>query len=330
MAAKDNLERDAAAAKPDQGTRDAIEKTKAEAKAPTQARAGERTRLKAQKALAEAEEALATAQAQVEQERQARVKAEQARAEAERALAQARKAASVESESTELPSTTAEAEGAEQRVSFVVRVTVDERGKPLRTEVEHPQSGKKETYPALDVQRLAAFIKACISPPSIAEPIISPAPPPAEAVRPESPKPAFLTISDVQVFRMGVPGVMTLMLSPNETFVVQARFQLQGPEAPSLTAQESSFEMKVYANEVTGSTSRLLTTHRANTVKGVIAYTAQTQVPGLSPGLYRLFTLVTFRAPINLAGYHEGPIVHVAGVQPLVNPTAPLEVPLPQ
>ena len=64
-----------------------------------------------------------------------------------------------------LPPSTPEEEGIEQRISFVVRLTVDERGQPRRTEVEHAQSGKKETFPGLDVQRLAAFMKACISSP---------------------------------------------------------------------------------------------------------------------------------------------------------------------
>ena len=45
-------------------------------------------------------------------------------------------------------------QGAEQRVSFVVRLTIDEHGQARRTEVEHAKSGKKETFPALDVQRL--------------------------------------------------------------------------------------------------------------------------------------------------------------------------------
>ena len=58
-----------------------------------------------------------------------------------------------------------EEEGAERRVTFIVRLTVDERGQPRRTEIEHARSGKKETFAGLDVQRLTAFMEACISPP---------------------------------------------------------------------------------------------------------------------------------------------------------------------
>lgn len=65
-----------------------------------------------------------------------------------------------------LPPSTPEEEAIEQRISFIVRLTVDERGQPRRTEIEHAQSGKKETFPGLDVQRLVAFMKACISLPN--------------------------------------------------------------------------------------------------------------------------------------------------------------------
>jgi len=109
---------------------------------------------------------LAAARAEVEQERQAWLKIGQARAEAKRALAEARQAMGAEEKNTEPPPTALGEEGAERRVTFIVRLTVDERGQPRRTEVEHAQSGKKETFPGLDVHQLAAFMKACISLPN--------------------------------------------------------------------------------------------------------------------------------------------------------------------
>jgi hypothetical protein len=72
----------------------------------------------------------------------------------------------VEKENIDLPPVLPE-EGAERRVTFIVRVTVNQRGQPRRTEIEHAQSGQKETFPDLDVQRLAAFIEKCISPQSL-------------------------------------------------------------------------------------------------------------------------------------------------------------------
>jgi hypothetical protein len=99
-------------------------------------------------------------------ERQAWANAEQARAKAERILEQARKAMDTKEGHGNLPPSTPEEEGIEQRISFIVRLTVDERGQPRRTEVEHAKSGKKEAFPGLDVQRLAAFMEACISLPN--------------------------------------------------------------------------------------------------------------------------------------------------------------------
>ena len=58
------------------------------------------------------------------------------------------------------------AKEAEKRISFILRLTVDEQGQPRRTEVEHARSGNKEAYPGLDLQRLAAFMEACISLPN--------------------------------------------------------------------------------------------------------------------------------------------------------------------
>jgi len=326
MAAQEGPKRKGPAERREEESKAAIEKAKAEA-ALTRAKDEERARLKAEEALAEAREALVAVRERVEQERLARVNAEHTKAEAETALAETRKAIGVPTENMKTPPRAPGEEG-EQRISFIVRLTVDERGQPRRTEVEHAQSGKKETFPALDVQRLAAFMRACISPPAIPEPAIAAAPSPVRVgpLTPGPPRPGTgPTVSDVRVFRMGAPGLAALVLSPDEAFVVQVRFQLQGQEALSLTAQESSFEIRVYAREVTRGTSTLLTTHRANLVRDVLEYTPQMQVPRLSLGLYHLVTLVTLHAPINVAGHHEGPIVHVFGTQPSPNPGAPLE-----
>lgn len=312
----------------------AIEKARAEADAAlTRAKEEERARLKAEEALARAQGALAGARAKLEQERLSRAEAEHARAEAETTLAEARKAIGAKTENTTPPRKPRGEEEGEQRISFIVRLTIDERGQPRRTEVEHAQSGKKETFPALDVQRLGAFMEMCISPPLIPEPATPPVPSllTKEALTPGPLGPASgLTVSDVQVFRTGALRVGALVLSPDEAFVVRARFRLHGREAPSLTAQESSFVMKVSAYEVTSGTSTLLITCRENLVNDILEYTPQALAPGLPPGLYRLGTLVTLQAPTRMVGYHDGPIVHVFGTQPSANPPIPLEVPLSQ
>jgi hypothetical protein len=104
---------------------------------------------------------------------------------------------------------------------------------------------------------------------------------------------------------------MTLVLSGEEPFGLKARFQLQGPDAQYLTTYATSFEIKVYANEVTSGESRLLTTYSTKLIQDLLEYTAPTRVPGLPHGLYRLFTLVTLSKPIKIGGYHDGPVIQV-------------------
>jgi hypothetical protein len=138
------------ASQPDEETRVALEKAMAEVEAAlARAKDEERARLKAEAALTEVRQALAAAQVEVEQERQA--------------LVQAGRAVGTETESTESPPTNPGEGGAERRVTFIVRLTVDARNQPRRTEIEHAQSGHKETFPGLDAQRLIAFMKACLS-----------------------------------------------------------------------------------------------------------------------------------------------------------------------
>ncbi len=331
MAAQEGPKRKGPAERREEESKAAIEKAKAEA-ALTRAKEEEKARLKAEEALAEARGALAAAQERVEQERLARVNAEHTRAEAETALAETRKAIGVPTENMKTPLRAPGEEG-EQRISFIVRLTVDERGQPRRTEVEHAQTAKKETFPALDLQRLAAFIEVCTRPPVVPEMTVPAVPSPVtqETLIPGPLGPtAGLTVSDVHLFRMGFLGVRTLLLNPGEGFVVQVRCRLHGPEARSLTVQGSSFDTRVYAREVTTSAFTLLTSHSENLVADVLEYRLQELVPGLPPGLYRLVTVVTLQGPTKIAAHYDGPVVHVFENQPSANPAPLLYGPLPQ
>jgi hypothetical protein len=192
-----------------------------------------------------------------------------------------------------------------KRVSFVVRMTLDKHGQYGRTEIEHVSRKKKsrrQNFPSLDGERLVAFMKACISPATIPEDGIPTAPP-----RPKS----SLIVSAVRVVHPEDPDILTLVLTPEEPFIVQARFRLQGPDSDSLTTQEPSYEMKVYANEVTSGKSRLLTTYSTKLIQDALEYTASAEVSGLPLGLYRLFTVVILSAPIKMAGFYGKTIVNV-------------------
>ncbi|HSL44677.1 MAG TPA: hypothetical protein VK897_14670 [Anaerolineales bacterium] len=259
-------------------------------------------RVNAENTLTKTQEALAAAHSKLEQERQARVKTEGARANAETPSEETRMTVPGFAETVETPAKILNDEGTERRVSFIVRLTVDERSEPRRIEIEHTQTRKKESFRYLDGERLAAFMKSYLSNVTTAHSLASETPP----------RQTFnLAVSDVRVFRTGNPGTMALKLSPEEAFVVQARFQLQSSDAISLSGQESVYEMMVYANKIASSESKLLTTYSGSLVNDALENTVQTEVPGLSPGMYRLVTLVTLRTPIAAAGHHEGPIVQV-------------------
>lgn len=331
MATRKGPKRKSPAEKPARRSKVEIEKVKAEAEAALAwAKEEEKARLKAEAALAEAQEALAEARAKVDEERLTPARTEGAKPGTERALEAAKGTIEREAADLKAPPTPDEEEG-EQRVSFVVRLTVDERGQPRRTEVEHVQSGKKERHPTLDVRRLATFMEEMsVRPPVFLERTATPLPAQVIGEAPLSVllRPARgLTVSDLRVSHKETPHVSALTLNPDEAFVVQVRFRLQGAEARSLTAQGSSFDMRVYAREVTSGRSTLLITHSDNLNENVLEYTPQTLASGLPPGLYSLLAVICIQAPTSkMVGHHDGPIVQVARVQPYISPArAPQE-----
>lgn len=303
MSAERHRKRKDPAAQPDQATSVLAEKTKAKARRQVlQGKAKERTGPKSEDALAKAQAALKAARASLRRERQARAKAEQVLAETQEALAAARLKAGQEHEVQM------------RRISFVVRLMVDKHGHPRRTEVEEVESSRKQNFLGLDGERLVSFMKASFSDP------ISLENPTDSAPHPESPtippirsekQNSSLIVSDVQVLHSEDPDVSTLTLTHEQPFIVQARFLLRGPDAQFLTTQQSSFEMKVYSNDVTNGKSKLLTTYSTMLIRDVLGYTTPVEVKGLSPGLYRLFTLIIFRRPIKLAGFYGKTIIQV-------------------
>ena len=257
------------------------------------------SRLTAERALTKVKKELTDAQAEVKQEGQIRDEAEQAKAEA----VKAENLSAVPEEGSE-----------EQRVTFVVRVTADEQGQPRRTEIEHAQSRQKKSFSTLDANKLSDFIKRHLGTSVVPEQSLPTTRPPAtdKVPPPGSSHPdATLTIANVKLVRAGVPGGMNLRLNPNEPFVIQVSLKLEGPEALSLTAQESGYEVQIYARNESSGTALSPVTYRGNLIKDTLDYATRVEAPGLLPGLYRLLTLVILRAPTKLAGHHEGPVFQV-------------------
>jgi hypothetical protein len=275
MATQRNSKRKKSRAKTSNETTFSAEKAKTETKgARTRIKEKQRARPKSKESLTEAQKALQAAQSDVKRERQARIK----------------------------------------RVSFVVRLTVDEHGQPGRTEIEHVPSGRKQNFANLEGVHLVAFIKACISPELIRQDIIPTVNTPEELITsisgPAEPR-SSLIVSDVQVFRRGNPYFMTLILSPEEPFILQAHSQFQVPNARELALQEFSFETKIYINEISTGNSQLLKTYSAKLIQDVFKYTVPIDVGGLPLGLYRLITVVSLHKPIKLVGFYGKTIIQV-------------------
>jgi hypothetical protein len=274
------------------------------------------TRQKQEKTRAKSKKTRANAHVAQEPKRQAQIKTKRRRAGHKISSAEPREAVKRNTKSKKTMLLALGKAGTEHRVSFVIRVTVDEQGQPRRTEVEHARSGKKEIFPTLNVEKLATFMRACIGSPIQSEPVSTTSP---STARPEMPTPQLdgrlsrVAISEVNIFRDNTPGIMTLTLKPDEDILVQIHFRLEGPDASSATAQESSFQIKVFAQELTGGTSKLLTIYKANLVNDVLEYAPQVKIPGLSPGIYHLIIWVTLRTPMRLAAYHESLVIHVYG-----------------
>ena len=129
---------------------------------------------------------------------------------------------------------------------------------------------------------------------------------------PKIPTPKFrIVLTAVQVFPLASQTSMTSRLVPKQSFIVQARFQLQGEDVRSLTAQEHFFEVKVYTNEMTSGSTKLLTTYRAKLIRDVMEYDVRREVPGLLPGLYRISIVIFLRKPVKLGGFYDKTIIHV-------------------
>ena len=201
-----------------------------------------------------------------------------------------------------------------KRVSFVVRLTVDEKSQPGRTEIEHIPSGQKQNFPSLDAVCLLSFMRACIGPDQIPQDVIPTTNTEKELITPilapTEPR-ASLIISNVQVFCRGITDFTTLMLTPEEPFMLQVHFQVQVPNAQELNLPESSFEIKIYASEISNGNSLLLKIYSAKLIQDVSKYTVPMELGGLPAGIYRLFTVITLHRPINLVGFYGKTYINV-------------------
>lgn len=260
-------------------------------------------------------ETLGTALADAEQERQARIKSDQEKTEARMALGRLQPSAQEQPMQKTTPALE-EVIGGEQRVSFVLRLTVDEQGHTKRTEIEHAQSGKKDVFPTLNVDRLLGFINSCIIPLEL-----------AELVTPQVSKETIKEANEPkkQATQIAIEGLQTecindydrdaAVFEADKAFLIRTSFKLQGVEPHPSIYKSEAYEIMVYACGIDQKLYTQLARYTSNLVEGVFDYTAQMKVPGLSSGLYRLSTLVKIKEPINAVGFYDGTILQIGRSQ---------------
>jgi hypothetical protein len=205
----------------------------------------------------------------------------------------------------------------------------DKEAKAPRTRAQGNQRGRRRTKPrqAADRKDQAAVQGKETEPGIEAEPTEAEAltvtegesetaipegmtPRPVEA--PESAGPPLdFTVSDVRVRQPGPAAARVAALDPNEAFTLEVHFRLQGPRARALTMRKSSFDARVYAEDLTTGARRLLAIDSASLVEGKLDYAIEIPAPGLSSGQHRLLTLVTIHAPINMIDHRAGPVLDV-------------------
>jgi hypothetical protein len=253
-----------------------------------------------EKALREAQQSLAADRLEVEQERQVQMGAEKVRILSGQPLKATPVIANAAEENVESPPVPLGEGSANPRISFIVRLVVDEHGQPGRGEIEHEPSNRLHRFRKLDGDDLVTFMKECISQ-ATGGPSVSELPELASSV----------AIVNVQAFHLGAPNVNAPVFDLGEDFDVTASFRLQGSEVRSLTTQGHSYEMTVKVIEVTGGKSILSKACGGKLIQNEFEYTPEVRIPGLSPGTYRLFTQVILDTPNKIAGYYDKAVIEV-------------------
>ena len=206
-------------------------------------------------------------------------------------------------------------DGGERRLSFVVRMMLDERGEPRRTEIEYMQTQpdnvqprRNKSFNTLNGDQLVAFMRSCIpplNPPAASPP--QPIPPPDLLLGRFD-----LGVSNTKVFEKNTGDAATLSVRRDEAFMVETCFELRGEDGAFGWLQDSDYEISVYVDEIGGSRYQLIASSYGHFQKDTRAYRARMEAEGLPPGVYRLVTLVTIPGPEMRKGYVEGPIILVS------------------
>ncbi|MEM7799274.1 MAG: hypothetical protein AAF633_08800, partial [Chloroflexota bacterium] len=208
--------------------------------------------------------------------------------------------------------------GIEKRISFIVRVTVDEANNPLRTEIEHAQSKIKKVFVGLDRNQLTDFIVNHIDQ-TIATGMEKPNPLVTDEIDLSHSQPApshqnfHIYISDVAILRADYgSSQMNLIVGSHENFMVQVSFNLEERTERVSLSPTSALEINLYAYELTKGKTILLCRGRIELEIDRLTYSPILKISTLSEGVYRIKTMIKHLPSSNLIALHEGPFFRVA------------------
>lgn len=200
----------------------------------------------------------------------------------------------------------------EHRESFILRLTLDEDNKVVRTGVTHVRSGREApSWAGWDTAQLLELLSeyvdlgketearpavaaATAGEPELALPAVAAVGEPQPAL-PTPPLPSEVRLRELEVVSTA-SGIPQWSLEAGEPFVVRLAFDLQGTE-PSSRAP-LAYNVTIVARTVGESRRQTRTVGaRDGTLGGTGGAAVEVRSPGLPPGVYRLEGALRLREP---------------------------------
>jgi hypothetical protein len=213
-------------------------------------------------------------------------------------------------------------------VEFQVRRVSEGREVEKRTTAHHVEADKSEEWPGIEGEQLRQWMLEQVGeklPPEPEKEV-----PVEEPVRlaqvaeaqPGAGLPATVAVARLRAFqpsRTKVPSAVGEAGQPfhgcvrgNETFALEASFELAGPAAVEAASERRTYSLQFYARDLsTRASTHLGSTPPDRLVEDKLSYTAVLPEIILPPGMYRLQAVATIQSTPPVLGYLEVPLLQV-------------------
>ncbi len=250
-------------AKNNNANKTALKKARAEViSAQARIKAEEKSRQKAEEALAECQEDLKVLQADLKREQHSRLEAEQN-------LVEAKKVIPIETKQAETLAVELVAESSEPAAPLMA--------------VSASTQATKPTVPVQSPRLILSEVQVVFK--------------------------RDQAISEIRAFPKGKQTWTALRLGPDESVIVQTRFQIYNPGAAQFTAKGYSYEIRIYACEIMFHKASLVASHQACLIKDIFAYSEELTVSKLNPGLYQLRVMIILNSPVKLFDHRKSQVI---------------------